>query len=94
MNQIDAGDTVFHRPSRETWLVAYVRGHYLCPCGWPESLAATSDCLLVEKATVAERDQLLRDLAAVGGGDSRARYARDRLAEGAAERCAPTEIRP
>lgn len=75
MIRIDTGDTVFHRPTRETWLVAYATDRHVCPCGWPESLADLSDCSLVEKATSAERLGLLEDLAAAGGNDSRVRYA-------------------
>ncbi len=80
MIKIDTADVIFHRPSRETWLVAYVRGEHLCACGWPESLAALSDCLLVEKASAEERMELLRSMASGSGGDSRNRYARAALA--------------
>ncbi len=81
MTRIDTGDHVFHRPSRETWLVAYVSGDRLCACGWPESLARLSDCLLVEKASDEARIDLLRSIAGSGGNDSRVRYARAALAE-------------
>lgn len=77
---IGTGDLVFHRPSRETWLVAYVRGRHLCACGWPESLADLSDCLLVEKASADERMELLQSMASGSGSDSRNRYARAALA--------------
>lgn len=75
---IDTADTVFHRPSRETWLVAYVRGDRLCACGWPETLAALSDCVLVDKASADERMELLRSMAR-STEDSRGRYAREVL---------------
>jgi len=87
---IDTGDVVFHRPSRETWVVAYVRGDRLCACGWPESLAALSDCLLVEKASEAERMELLRRMAE-DGSDSRGRYARAALA---ASEARPVQHKP
>lgn len=45
------GDTVKHRPSGETWLVAAVDGDSLYPAGWPESCARTADCELVEAAS-------------------------------------------
>jgi hypothetical protein len=64
MIQIDTGDTVFHRPTREEWLVACVQGDHLSWCGWPEGMARLADCLLVDKATHAEREKLLRDMAA------------------------------
>lgn len=77
---IDTADIVFHRPSRETWVVAYVRGDRLCACGWPETLAALSDCVLVEKASASERMALLQRMAE-SGADSRGRYARQALAD-------------
>jgi hypothetical protein len=48
------GDHVYHRPSRETWVVAYCEGDNLCPEGWPDSIARTADCRLVYAATDAE----------------------------------------
>lgn len=77
---IDTADHVHHAPSGEDWVVAYVRGDQLAWCGWPSGLAALSDCTLLRKATAEERDRLLRDLAAMTGGDHRATYARMRLA--------------
>lgn len=76
MNDIDTGDYVHHAPSGEDWVVAYVRGDRLCPCGWPESLADLSDCTLTRKATPKERLSLLKSMAAISGpgaGDSRVR---------------------
>lgn len=60
MTNIDTADHVFHRPTGETWLVAYVEGDRLCACGWPCTLARLEDCALVKKATAEERDDLLR----------------------------------
>jgi len=51
---VRCGDTVFHRPTGETWLVAYVDGERLAWAGWPEGYAHVGDCLLVEKASDAE----------------------------------------
>lgn len=62
MITIDTGDSVFHRPSRETWLVKRVRGDRLEWCGWPPGTAALSDCLLVRKATPDERAKLLKEI--------------------------------
>ena len=73
---IDTGDHVLHEPSGETWVVACVRGKSLSWCGWPEGMAALSDCKLVKKATPEERAKLLADLAAIGSSDHRAIYAR------------------
>lgn len=79
MISITTTDTVFHRPSRETWLVACVIGDRLMWCGWPEGQAKLSDCLLVTKATHAERLNLLQRMADMNVDDERARYARDHL---------------
>ena len=49
MITINPGDVVFHRPTRETWMVRYVRGDRLAWLGWPPGEARLSDCLLVEK---------------------------------------------
>lgn len=74
MITIDTGDFVFHRPTRETWIVAYVRGDALSYCGWPDGLARLADCLLVHKASQQERTDTLKTLAASSG--HRAEYAR------------------
>jgi hypothetical protein len=74
--QIEAGDSVFHRPSGETWLVAYVQGDRLAWCGWPEGEANVADCQLVRKASDVERRDLLTQIAESGSNDARARYAR------------------
>ena len=51
--KIEQGDSVYHRPSRETWLVLgvnYKKGK-LCVAGWPPTMAKISDCELVEKGS-------------------------------------------
>lgn len=78
---IDTADHVHHAPSGENWVVAYVKGDRLAWCGWPQGEAALADCRLVKKATDAERDMLLRTMAAITGGDMRAAYARQRLGQ-------------
>ena len=51
MSKIRSGDTVYHRPTGETWIVCGVneeRGN-LIPCGYPfPSLANIADCDLIE----------------------------------------------
>lgn len=77
---IDTGDTVFHRPTGGTWLVAFVEGTRLAWCGWPFGYAKIDDCELVQKASEAERDALLRKLATMRDtSDTRRQYARRRL---------------
>lgn len=81
MAEIDTGDHVRHEPSGEEWVVAYTTGDRLVCCGWPESMALLSDCTLTKRADAKDRDDLLMCMAAIAGDDSRARYARRRLAE-------------
>ncbi len=86
MTDIDTGDSVIHRPTGETWLVAHVDGDRLYWCGWPPGCAALSDCTLVEKATPEARDKLIRDLAAMrpdnrSGYDARQAFAAYRLSD-------------
>jgi len=78
--QIDTADHVHHKPSGEDWVVAYVAADRLAWCGWPQGQAALADCTLLRKATAAERDKLLHEMAASGSDDMRAAYARGRLA--------------
>jgi hypothetical protein len=75
---IDTADHVYHAPSGETWVVAYVEGDRLAWCGWPEGEAALSDCELVEKATPEQRQKLLWQMAD-GRNDRRSRYAKQRI---------------
>ena len=82
---IDTGDTVFHRPTCEDWLVAFVDGDRIAWCGWPEGTGGLADCELLEKATPDARAKLLADMAAMHGDDPRARYARRVLAENPAK---------
>jgi hypothetical protein len=54
-----AGDTVKHRPTGETWRLAYVNGRYLAWCGWPPGEALVSDCELVKACSDAEHRDML-----------------------------------
>lgn len=79
--KIKAGDTVKHRPTGETWVVAFAnheRGE-LSPCGWPESLAKLSDCELVKSCTQEESEELLHRLADLSDPDIRGSWAREEL---------------
>jgi hypothetical protein len=55
------GDHVLHRPSGETWVLAYAdhEAGFLCACGWPESEANMDDCELVYVAQKADYEDLL-----------------------------------
>lgn len=80
---IDTGDAILHRPSGETWLVAYYNHGYVCCCGWPESLAKVEDCELKRKATPEQRHELLVKLSESQRCGGRGAYARWRLAKDA-----------
>jgi len=72
------GDHVHHGPSGEDWVVAYVDGNDLAACGWPDSLARTSDCTLIKAVTDADHRKWLEDVAASKTG-RRARKAQAEL---------------
>ncbi|MFI0399622.1 MAG: hypothetical protein ACH34X_11100 [Thiolinea sp.] len=58
----NTGDTVFHKPSQETWLVVYAdyKTGKLSWCGWPQGGEADiSDCTLIKKATSEEMQQMI-----------------------------------
>lgn len=57
------GDTVFHRPTGERWLVAYCVGNRLAWSGWPEGEAYTADCELVRACSDEEHEKHLREWA-------------------------------
>lgn len=77
---IDTADVVFHKPSGERWVVAFVRGENLAWCGWPQGQAELSDCELVKKATPEEREKLLKEMAAMNDrNDPRYGYALEHL---------------
>jgi len=75
--QIDTGDTVYHLPTDEHWVVAYVEGNRVAWCGWPEGEAKLSDCTLIEKATPEDRLKTLEQMAV--SDSKRGRYARNML---------------
>jgi hypothetical protein len=77
--EIDTGDTVLHKPTGETWTVAYVQDGHLSWCGWPEGTAEVSDCELVKAASDDDRMSLLQQMSRMDGNDARGRYARWRL---------------
>jgi len=68
---IDTGDSVYHRPTKETWLVAAVDGDRLYWCGWPPGFADLKDCELKEKASDEKRLKLLKEIASKSTNDAR-----------------------
>ena len=73
---IDTADTVLHKPSGESWIVAFVQDGRLCACGWPLEFVPVEDCDLIEKATPESRAKLLRQMADISESDPRRTYAR------------------
>ena len=79
---IRTGDTVYHRPSKETWVVAYAdhARNQLAWVGWPPGHAKLSDCQLVRSCS---DDEHLKELTAISqmrgrrsdGWDHRKSYA-------------------
>lgn len=56
-HKLGIADCVFHRPTGETWLLAYADYETgdLSWLGWPEGRARISDCELVDPATETTR---------------------------------------
>ena len=73
-----AGDHVLHKPSGETWVVAFADEENVAPCGWPNSLAKRSDCEIVKYVHDREHYELLQELARLD--DNRGVQARADLA--------------
>ncbi len=73
------GDTVKHLPTNEKWIIASMSedGALLCPGGWPETIAKTSDCELVESCT--DEDHVLMLRAAAQSNGVRANWAKRAL---------------
>lgn len=61
------GDRVLHRPTGETWIVAFVEGGKIAWCGWPDGRADVADCDRIHVATEEEHRQLVRELARLRG---------------------------
>ena len=77
-----AGDVVKHRPTGETWLLAYAEGGRVSACGWPESIAEEADCELVKACSIEEHEAMLREWADKGcGRDHRVGVCRRQLSE-------------
>lgn len=74
-----AGDAVLHKPSGETWSVAFVEGGRLCACGWPLSMVPVEDCELKRAATDEQHMTVLQEMAAITGNDPRRSHARRAL---------------
>ncbi len=80
---IRTGDTVFHRPTGERWIVAFANEERdeLAWVGWPDGHARLSDCELRKSCSDEQSDRLLREIADSSGTGARQRYARRVLSE-------------
>ena len=69
-------DVVFHKPTGERWVVAFVQNGKLFWCGWPLGCADLSNCTIVKKATDEEYEKLLKEMANMNDNrDPRYQYA-------------------
>lgn len=57
------GDVVRHKPTGETWTVAYGDCYEIVCCGWPESWAPVTEVEMVRAATDSEHWDLVRRVA-------------------------------
>lgn len=60
VRKFKSGDTVFHRPTGETWsLIRNEQDGWVYPSGWPQSMGRAEDCKLVvippTRADITER---------------------------------------
>lgn len=60
------GDHVLHRPTGETWVVAYATTDHLVPAGWPPCMAQTPDCEVIRPASDAQHAAAVREWMASG----------------------------
>lgn len=76
-----AADRVFHRLTGETWILAIDQfGKNVSPCGWPETIAEASDCILIKAATDEQRiTQLMYSLEIKSSSDVRKCMAANQL---------------
>ena len=67
-----SGDHVYHKPSEETWVVAWADPEtgYMAPCGWPTCQALISDCEMVKEASDAESADIIERVQSSGRSDS------------------------
>ena len=73
------GDIVRHRPTHESWEVAYAEGSDLAWCGWPNGRARTIDCAVVMRCTDEEHAAAVSRWLDNGGEEDSRRHAIRRL---------------
>lgn len=57
---IQAGDYVYHKPTKEEWYILGVNQekNKVCVAGWPLTIAYLSDCVLIEKGNGITQEEL------------------------------------
>ena len=79
-----SGDTVFHMPTEEEWIVAEVipRRNELSWAGWPYGCADISDCRVIERCTDEEHISMLNKMVSIpDSSDPRRVYAKRVLSQ-------------
>jgi len=71
MQNIDIGDTLHHLPSGECWIVARVTEKHVYPAGWPPCRGDIGDCVLLEKATASQKNDMILHCKKLPSGDER-----------------------
>ena len=61
------GDVVRHKPSGETWVVAYADSYDVICCGWPETIARPEECELIEACSDEEYWKLVERVSHISG---------------------------
>lgn len=69
--EIEIGDAVHHAPSGENWVVARVDAEHLYPAGWPCTRERVAECSLLQKATPAQRTEMVERLKNISSDDPR-----------------------
>lgn len=71
------GDAVYHKPTGETWVVAFCENGEVVPMGWPLCWAKESDCVVTEAASEDVHAHFVNRLRAMPDqSDPRARWAK------------------
>lgn len=65
------GDQVIHRPSGETWTVAFADKDVLAPAGWPDNRAQLSDCEIIVRCSDKEHAAQVAQWSMTTGPDTR-----------------------
>jgi hypothetical protein len=76
---LDTGDIIVHRPTKDVYMVACVHYPYLHTAGYPEMRLQVDSCVLKTKATESQRRANLEAMAQSASKGHRATCARERM---------------